>query len=197
MPKQTAPASKLAKPYLNLLSHPRAEGAGRIVKNVLARTEPNLPKILTIIDFQTRYRDDGHRHYITPIVGSASPRGASSCRDCQRRRDRDRMVRFSALQPGGCAGFRQALLPQIGSVGRRNAGFWRLLRGLSLPPHRRGDFRSLRRPHRTQEDIGHDVADDRPCHLCGGLAADLCQYRRLGRCSPDHPPHRPRRRRWR
>ena len=61
--------------------------------------------------------------------------------------------------PTRVSGFGKLFFPQIGFVGRDHGDFCRLLRGLCHPPDRRGDFRSLRRRHRAQEDIGHDVAD--------------------------------------
>ena len=45
----------------------------------------------------------------------------------------------------------------------------RSIGGLHRAADWRGDFRSLRRPHRPQGDADRDLADHRLRHLCGGL----------------------------
>ena len=129
------------------------------------------------------------------MTATAIANGPMSEADHRRRyagRDREhgrydhRMVRFFPLRHGDRTGLRQALLSQLRSSRRHAAGVRHLLRRFCGPPDRRGDLRPLRRPHRPQGGADHDLAVDRPCHLCRGLYPDLRPDRHLGRCCSDH-----------
>ena len=64
-----------------------------------------------------------------------------------------------------------------------------------LSPARSGRrFSAIRGSHRPQGGVGHDLADDRLCDLCGGLCPDLRADRHLGRRHPDHHSLHPGRR---
>ena len=91
----------------------------------------------------------------------------------QHGRHHHRVVRFSPLQRRHRLRLRKTVLSQIRSAGRRARSLRRLHRGLHRAADRRGDFRSLRRPHRPQGNADRDLADHRPRHFRGGLRAHL------------------------